>query len=77
MYIGQSTKGEWTKVRKYNLAGKITYILGALLFLIGFFTVTDKVSYFKLIPSLSVAIKLLIVGFVLVMATNSKMFKIQ
>ncbi|RJS62754.1 hypothetical protein [Priestia filamentosa] len=64
-------------MRKYNLAGKITYILGALLFLIGFFTVTDKVGYFKLIPSLSVAIKLLIVGFVLVMATNSKMFKVQ
>jgi membrane-bound ClpP family serine protease len=64
-------------MKKYNLAGKITYILGALLFLIGFLTVTDKVSYFKLIPSLSVAIKFLIVGLVLVMATNSKMFKVQ
>jgi len=64
-------------MKKYNLAGKITYILGALLFLIGFLTVTDKVSYFKLITSLSVAIKFLIVGLVLVMATNSKMFKVQ
>ncbi|MEH7003733.1 MULTISPECIES: hypothetical protein [Priestia] len=64
-------------MKKYNLAGKVTYILGALLFLLGFLVSINKVSYFELVPSLSAAVKYAVIGFALIVVTKSKVFRVQ
>lgn len=64
-------------MKKYNLLGKVTYVLGALLFLMGFLALTNKVDYFTLVPNLSVAIKYQVVGFVLIIATETGLLPVK
>lgn len=64
-------------VKKYNLVGKISYVLGLLFFLVGFLVCINKINYFVLVPSLSVAVKYQIISFLLILMTESKIFKVR
>ncbi|WP_393959985.1 hypothetical protein [Priestia megaterium] len=64
-------------MKKFNLLGKVTYVLGAFLFLMGFVVLIHKVDYFALVPNLSVAIKYQIVGFILIVATETGILPVK
>ena len=52
-------------------------LLGALLFLTGFLALTNKVDYFTLVPNLSAAIKYQVVGFVLIITTETGLLPVK
>ncbi len=64
-------------MKKYNLMGKIFYILGPLVFLLGFLVCLHKINYFILVPSFAVAVKYQIIGFLLILVTESKLLRVQ
>lgn len=57
-------------VKKHTTLGKVTYWIGFLFFIFGFFIRFEMLDYFVLVPSSSIATAYIFIGISLLLSSN-------